>query len=70
MQRAYCFKFKTPTSNDSAAPSARKRSMRTSWKIWTRLRQISTDRIRDCNEERPHEALGSLAPPSFPALIQ
>lgn len=34
------------------------------------VRQISADWIRDYNEERPHEALGSLPPARFRALIE
>lgn len=34
------------------------------------VRRISTEWIRDYNEERPHEALGSLPPARFRAMIQ
>jgi putative transposase len=34
------------------------------------VRRISADWIRDYNEERPHEALGSLPPARFRAMIE
>jgi transposase InsO family protein len=34
------------------------------------VRQISANWIRDYNDERPHEALGSLPPAPFRAMIQ